>query len=63
MIPPQCGIETIGARPRTLPLLDHVDDLLVDVELFEEVGGEESGDTLPGDSGFGTPPARWGRDS
>ena len=48
MIPPQCGMLTIGARPSTLPVRMKSFDLLVGVELLLEVGARKRGDRLVG---------------
>src|SRR5438034_1399540 len=60
MIPPQCGIETIGARPRTLPL--RITSMIFwSVLNSEKKSAPESGGiVLSGDDGFGTPPRPFG---
>jgi len=60
MIPPQCGIETIGARPMTLPLLITAMIFSSVLNSLKKSAPESAGIALSGDWGLGTPPSPFG---
>jgi len=60
MIPPQCCIETIGARPITLPLRMKSMIFASVLNCLRNSTPERTGIVLSGDCGFGTPPRPFG---
>jgi hypothetical protein len=60
MIPPQCGMLTIGARPRTLPERITAMILASVSNSLRKTTPESGGIVLSGDCGFGTPPSAFG---
>jgi hypothetical protein len=60
MIPPQWGIETIGARPITLPLRITSMIFLSVLNSAKKSAPERGGMALSGDWGLGTPPSPFG---
>ena len=60
MMPPQCGIETIGARPRTLPLRITSVIFWSVLNSWKKSAPDSAGIDLSGDCGFGTPPSPFG---
>src|SRR6516162_8969750 len=60
MMPPQCGMLTIGARPMTLP--DTITFLMLwsVLNCLKKAAPDSGGIVLSGDSGFGTPPSPFG---
>jgi hypothetical protein len=60
MIPPQCGMLTIGACPSTLPVR-MISMIFASVLNSSRKSAPESGGiVVSGDSGFGTPPSPFG---
>ena len=60
MIPPQCGMLTIGARPITLPLRITAAIFASVLNSWRKSCPESGGIVLSGDCGFGTPPSPFG---
>ena len=60
MIPPQCGMLTIGARPITLPERITAVIFASVLNSFQKSGPESGGIVLSGDCGLGTPPSPLG---
>src|SRR5438309_1711342 len=60
MIPPQCGMLTIGARPITLP--ERITAMIFASVLnwWRKSAPESGGIVLSGESGFATPPSPFG---
>src|SRR5262249_35584470 len=58
--PPQGGIETIGARPITAPLLITAMIFASVLNWCRKAAPDRGGIVLSGDCGFGTPPSPFG---